>query len=43
MILIGTHNEDSSEKVYLVQELPFFIDFELVLRSDVVEEEVVHG
>ena len=41
-----THNEDCSEKAYLVQEFPVFIEFKLVLGGDVMEEEVVvvvHG
>jgi len=41
MILIGSHNEDCSEQAYLVQEFPLFIECELVLGGDVVEEEEV--
>ena len=45
MILVGTHNEDCSEKAHPVQEFCFLVDLKLVLGSGVVEEEevVVHG
>ena len=44
MILVGTYNENHSEKAYLVQKLHFLIDFEVVLGGDALEEEVVvHG
>ena len=45
VILVGTENEDCSEKAYPVQEFHLFIDVIVVVGCDVMKEEevVVHG
>jgi len=43
VILIGTYDEDHSEKAYPIQGLRLLVDFEPILESDVMEVVVIHS
>lgn len=46
VILVGSNDQDHSEKVRLLRDFSFFINFEVTLGGEVTEEQeviVVHG